>query len=117
MSAGSTSRTCHVDNSSVPHLLQQGVEPADVYRLPGHLVGQIVGLGALLLLQLAALQGRKTLTRLLHSEVLQRKGDWQLQQPCLRQRLLCMVLLRLALLQHRALLAGPANQRATDTDS
>ena len=119
VSADSTSCTCHVDNSSVPHLLQQGVEPADVCRLPGHPVGQIVGLGALLLLQLAALQGRKgaTLTGLLHTEGVQHKGEWRLQQPCLRQRLLCLVLLHLALLQHRALLAaGPADQRATDAN-
>ena len=57
--------------------------------------------------------GRVQFTRLLHKEGLQRKDEWRLQQPCLRQWLLCMVVLRLALLQPRALLTeGPANQRA-----
>ena len=103
----------------MPHLLQQGIEPANVCRLPGHLVGQIVDLGALLLLHQADLQGRKgaAFTRLLHYEGLQRKGEWQLQRPCLRQWLLRMVLLRLALLQHRALLVeGPSEKRAMDAN-
>ena len=103
----------------MPHLLKQSVEPANVCRLPGHLVGQIAGLGALLPLHLAALQGRKgaTFTKLLHTKGLQRKGEWQLQQSCLRQCLLCMALLRLVLLQHRALLVeGPAKKRAMDAN-